>query len=284
MLPAEVARWVTTQKVVFDPELGWRPEHGFVRVDPTEFIKPSRTALATPRRTGELRGFAFGDSQTRGAGIPENRAWPSMAEHTLQERGLPVRVLNMGSIGYRSAQVLRLVESYVLPMKPDFLVVDCMVNDSVRIPRDTPAESAWMRGLLFESRIYRLLWLGVATLQGQNTGPMGTARLAQPTTPDQQNGPGNHPELMAVAHEAGVPIFFVDYPFLSNPIHAKAPAEALPSGAIVVPATAALNASASPPEQLFLENNHLSMLGSEIVGNAVAEVVVQQLGLGSASP
>ncbi|HNH46113.1 MAG TPA: hypothetical protein PKY30_03690, partial [Myxococcota bacterium] len=169
------------------------------------------------------------------------------------------------------------VEAYVLPLDPDFLVVDCMVNDSAQLPRNYQEGSAWMRGALFQSRLYRLLWLGVATAQGKNTGPMGTLRIEQPTQPDQMKGPGNHQALLELARTAGVPILFVDYPFLGRPIRALAPAEALPPGAVVVHATEALNQSGYPPEELFLENNHLSLLGSRIVGDVVAEVVKKEL-------
>ena len=273
LLPKEVVEWITTQQVVFDPALGWRPAGSFTKVEGSDFMRQSSNQVAAQRRPGERRGFAFGDSQTRGAGIPENQAWPGMAERKLREDGSELRVINMGSIGYRSAQVLRLVEAYVLPLDPDFLVIDCMVNDSVQLPRNYQEGSAWMRGALFESRLYRLLWLGVATAQGKNTGPMGTVRIEQPTQPDQMNGPGNHAALLELARMAGVPILFVDYPFMGHPIRSLAPASALPPGATVVQATEALNRSGYPPEELFLENNHLSLLGNRIVGDEVAEVV-----------
>jgi hypothetical protein len=277
LLPKEVVQWISTQQVVFDPALGWRPASGFTEIEGSDFLRQSTTQMAAQRRPGERRGFAFGDSQTRGAGIPENQAWPGMAERKLREDGSEFRVINMGSIGYRSAQVLRLVEAYVLPLDPDFLVVDCMVNDSVQLPRNYQDGSAWMRGALFESRLYRLLWLGVTTAQGKNTGPMGSLRIEQPTEPGQMKGPGNHQALIELAHTAGIPILFVDYPFLGNPIRSLAPASALPPGAIVVQATEALNQSGYAPEALFLENNHLSLLGSRIVGDVVAEAVRKEL-------
>lgn len=278
LLPKEVVHWITTQRVVFDPVLGWRPANGFAKIEGSDFIQQSTIQLATQRRPGELRGFAFGDSQTRGAGIPENQAWPGMAEVKLREDGSDYRVINMGSIGYRSAQVLRLVEAYILPLDPDFLVVDCMVNDSAQLPRNYQEGSTWMRGALFESRIYRLLWLGIAAAQGKNTGPMGTVHIEQPTQPDQMKGSGNHTALMELARMAGVPILFVDYPFMGHPIRSLAPAASLPPGAIVVEVTDVLNQSGFPPEELFLGNNHLSLLGSRIVGERVAEEV-RKLGL-----
>ena len=275
-LPADVVRWITTKQVVFDPELGWRPAAGFPMLRGPTFQEADERAVRRPKRSGELRGFALGDSQTHGAGVAEKAAWPSVTERLLRAEGHAVDVANLGSSGYRSAQVLRLIESYVLPLDPDFLIVDCMRNDGAALPRDYGANWAPARELLFESRIYRLLWLGVARARGQNTGPMSVVNIEQPTS--ALDGAGSHAEILALAKAVGVPLLFVDYPFLGNPIQSYAPADRLPPGAKVVAATAALRASGLPPAELFLEANHLSVAGSEIVGRAVADRLKEELG------
>ncbi len=276
LLPPEVVAWITTKQVVFDPELGWRPQAGFPVLAGPNFQESEEAAVRRPKKKGELRGFALGDSQTHGAGIAEGAAWPSATERILRAEGHPVDVVNLGSSGYRSAQVLRLIETYVLPMDPDFLIVDCMRNDGAALPRDYGSSWTPVRGFLFESRIYRLLWLGVARAKGQNTGPMGVVTIEQPTT--ALDGAGSHSEILALAKTMGIPLLFVDYPFLGNPIQSYAPAERLPPGARVVPATAALRTSGRPPAELFLEANHLSVAGSEIVGRTVAEQLKAELG------
>jgi hypothetical protein len=277
LLPPEVVAWVTARQVVFDPELGWRPQAGFPLITGSNFPEEDQRRANQPKKVGELRGFALGDSQTHGAGVAEGAAWPSVTERLLREEGAAIEVVNLGSSGYRSAQVLRLIEIYVLPLEPDFLIVDCMRNDGAVLPRDYGRHWAPLRSVLFESRAYRLLWLGVARARGQNTGPMGTVHLEQPTTP--LDGPGSHAEILDLAKTTGIPLLFVDYPFFGNPIQSYAPANTFPPGAVVVPATAALRASGRTPQELFLEANHLSVLGSEIVGRAVAERLKVQLGL-----
>jgi len=277
LLPPEVITWITARQVVFDPELGWRPQAGFPALTGSNFPEADERNARKPKKAGELRGFALGDSQTHGAGIAEAAAWPSVTERLLRAEGRPIEVVNLGSSGYRSAQVLRLIEIYVLPLDPDFLIVDCMRNDGAALPRDYGRHWTPLRRILFESRIYRLLWLGVATARGQNTGPMGPVHIEQPTS--ALDGPGSHAEILALAKTVGIPLLFVDYPFLGNPVQSYAPAAYLPPGATVVPATVALRASGIPPHALFLEANHLSVAGSEIVGRAVAEQLKVELGL-----
>ncbi len=276
-LPPDVAAWVTSNQVVFDPDLGWRPANGFPVVEGGFFKGGAFDAGSAARRPGELRGFAFGDSQTHGAGLAEADAWPSVAERDLRAEGLDIEVINLGSSGYRSAQVLRLIESWVLPNNPDFLIVDCQLNDSEALPRDYGRSWALEREVLFQSRLYRLIWLGVATARGQNTGPVGTVSIEQPRT--ELQGSGNHEAIAELARTAGIPLIFVDYPFSGYPIKSLAPADHLPRGATVVPATAALRATGKQTTQLFLENNHLSVAGSEVVGKVVAETVRTKLGI-----
>lgn len=277
VLPTEVSEWITSNQVVFDPELGWRPATGFPSIEGGFFKGGVIAAGSAPAVPGELRGFAFGDSQTHGAGLAEANAWPSVTERVLREQGLDIQVINLGSSGYRSAQVLRLIEAYVLRYDPGFLIVDCMVNDSGALPRDYGRGSALVREALFQSRVYRLLWLGVATARGQNTGPVGTVTIEQ--TAAQAGSGGNHEAIAELARTRGIPLIFVDYPFSGYPIQSLAPANRLPRGATVAPATAALIASGQPANVLFLENNHLSSAGSEIVGRTVAETLREKLGM-----
>ncbi|MSP54714.1 MAG: hypothetical protein EXR69_03780 [Myxococcales bacterium] len=207
----------------------------------------------------------------------ERSAWPSVAERVLRSEGLNISLINLGSSGYRSAQVLRLIETYVLPNNPDFLIVDCLVHDSAPLPGDH--QRAWgpARELLFQSRVYRLLWLAVATARGENTGPLGTVHIEQPLSPI--GGAGNHEAIAQLAAARQIPLLFVDYPFTGNPIVSYAPMSQLPAGVTVVAATAALIATGAPASRLFLDANHLSVEGSEVVGRAVADSVRAELGL-----
>lgn len=276
LLPPDVAGWITTERVVFDPELGWRPASGFPTITGGTFKDGSFDRDNRDKTPGELRGYAFGDSQTHGAGLAETSAWPSVTERLLRKEGLDISVINLGSSGYRSAQVLRLLETYVLPNDPDFLIVDCMVRDSDPLPGNYGQSWGPTREFLFQSRVYRLLWLAVATGRGENTGPMGDVHIEQPKTPI--GGAGNHDAIALLAAGAHVPLIFVDYPFTGNPVVSYAPAAQLPRGATVVPATAALLATGLPSSRLFLDANHLSVEGSEVVGRVVADTLRAKLG------
>lgn len=277
LLPPDVREWIAGNHVVFDPELGWRPESAVSRIEGGNFKPGVMDTRGEVRRPGELRGYAFGDSQTHGAGVAENAAWPSVTQATLRAHGHDVTVVNLGSSGYRSAQVLRLIESYVLPKHPDFLLIDCMVGDSQALPRDYGNQWTWVRRGLFESRLYRLLSLGTAAAQGQNVGPRGSITIEQPVGSDG-TGPGNHATILALAEAEHIPVIFLDYPFSGTPIHSLAPASRLPAGATVAPVTAALLQTGRPVSALFLENNHLTAEGGEVVGNVVAATLEQRLG------
>jgi hypothetical protein len=282
MLPPEVRRWITTHHIVFDPELGWRPAVALEGIQGSHFQSAAYERTPRRRAPGAKRGYAFGDSQTHGAGIAEHAAWPLVTESALRLGGHDIEVTNLGSSGYRSAQVLRLLELHVIPMKPDFLVVDCMMRDSVMLRASNRIAFPSLRRALFESRLYRLAWLGTAAARGHNLGA-NDVRIDQPEG-RAESGPGNHGMIASLAAANGIPLVFVDYPYMGHPVRSLAPARDLPQGVPVARAADALNASGIPPEQLFLENNHLSVKGSEIVGREVARVLQETLGLDAVRP
>ncbi len=277
-LPTEVREWVAANRVVYDPVLGWRSADREVIIDGAAFKEAELLADRVPRRPGEIRGYALGDSQTHGAGIAENHAWPGAAQDYLRAAGHDVTVINLGSSGYRSAQVLQVIEHRLLALDPDFLVVDCMTRDSRLVEREPPSLADPVREILFESRLYRLLRLGVAAARGENLGATDhRVRVVQPR--EAIGGEGNHQIIANVAAAAGIPLIFVDYPFTGTPIKQMAPPALLPPGVPVVLATAALSASEQGERDLFLDSNHLTARGSAIVGEAVAKTLADVLDL-----
>lgn len=272
-LPDQVVDWITTQQMVFDPELGWRPVVDLDDIRGSAFKVDEVHSSRAPRGPGERIGFAFGDSQTHGAGLAERHAWPEVAEAELRARGHDVRIVNLGSSGYRSSQVLRLLEVSVLPLEPDFLVVDCMARDSRPLERRAPTALDPVRAALFQSRLYRLLLLGTAAAQGRPLGPSRTIEMYQEDVQGKGEQPGNHQAIADLAAAHGIPLIWVDYPFLRGEIQSRAPPSLLPAGALVVPATQALLDTGKPPYDLFFESNHLTIEGSQVVGRAVADTV-----------
>ena len=265
---AEMRGFVTENELVYDPDLGWRPAAGLkferlARFDPTMY------ARAHP---GRYRAFVLGDSQALGAGLTDDQAFGAVAERILTERGLPVQVLNAAAAGFRSAQGLRLVESRLLAWAPDVLVVDFMRSDGAPMERDYGATRERVQALLFQSRLYRVLWLGVAAARGESLGPVGNVQIEAPDGPSSR-GSGCHENILALARDRGIDVVFVDYPFVAHPARSLAPADRLPPGVPVVPATAALVASGETPEALFLDNNHLTARGAAVVGQALADTL-----------
>lgn len=268
----EVRDYIEHNRVVYDPELGWRPMALDGAVD-TMWLGLGAARLEAEPPEGRVRVFAFGDSQTQGGGVRPEESWPALTEVELRARGMDVEVLNAAFSGYRSAQVLALLETRVLGWSPDILVVDCRVGDSAKRAAAPPPNP--LAPLLFQSRLYRVLWLGVARARGQDLG------LPDPTKPQQAlgadaEGPGNHAEIAALARQWGIGLVFVDYPNRSQArsrIDAGAPAEALPPGFPVVRATDALNASGRAPDALFFDINHLTVEGNQIVARAVADTL-----------
>jgi len=271
----EMRRFLVEEQLVYDPVLGWRPVVDVPSFD--AFDKPNTAELQTPQAPGHLTGFAFGDSQTFGAALPREAAWPKVTEATLRARGYDLTVINLGMSGLRSGQVLEIIERYVLPRQPAFLLVDCMVHDDrLRDRHYEPSRWDDVARVLFYSRLYRVLRLGVSTLRGENLGPVGEPEVRQ-VDPRTAEGPGNHGLIADLARIQGVPLVFVDYPFTAQPARALAPASELPPGVPVAPATAALLASGQSSAELFLDNNHLTVEGSRIVGESVADVLAPLL-------
>lgn len=270
-LPSPEARaFVTSTTQVYDPELGWRPASASSSLTLTDPLAPAQPL--GPRRPGERRGFAFGDSQTVGLGVAPFQAWPGVAEADLRAAGVDVTLVNLGSPGYRSAQAVVLLERAVLAESPDFLVMDFMADDSPPLVRDYHPELAPLRAVLFESRLYRLLWLGVARARGENLGAVGNLHL-DPQARDATRGAGNFGSLVELARLRHIPILFLDYPYIGGPAHALCDRAAVPDGAAFVETVPALLASGLSTPELFTDRNHLTVAGSALVGHEVAHAL-----------
>lgn len=289
-IPAEEVRHhVQATELVADPIYGWVRKHvpdpvnhvdvhGFRTPEPFEDVKPP----------GTWRAFAFGDSQTYGAGVEVDQSYPAVALQALrrQRPDLPIELINTALSGYGSLQALRLIQHRVLAWDPDMLIVDCRVGDQVRdeLVRASPVFPR-LDALLFHWRTWYVLRFGIERLRGR-TAPMrpGAER-------EHHAQAGNHDLIMDVAARAGVPVVFLDYPLWrptpgdgssrrhapGDEISCMAPAWQLPDGAQTISICEPLKSSGRPPAELFFDNNHLTVEGNRIAGEALAAGLLPSL-------
>jgi lysophospholipase L1-like esterase len=254
----------------YDPDLYWYwqflpspgmqiNEHGFRRTRPMRAKKP----------TGIKRAVVLGDSQTLGAGVGPEETFSAVAE---RELGAEWEVLNAGISGYRSLNVYRLLQRRILRFEPDVLVIDCMPFDS---PRDdgpiqkAPMQSGLLKQVLWHSKIYYLLRHGVEKGRADRSRWLDVDGGFEPQNIGNH---GNHDLIAAWAAEHGIKVLFMEYPVTNEQWYLGChtdPGE-LPTDVPQVPACQALMKSGNTGRDLFLDRNHMTVLGNEVVGQAVA--------------
>lgn len=256
----------------YDPDLYWYwarlpsdamqiNEYGFRRTKPMTEKKPP----------GVRRVVVFGDSQTVGAGVKPEEAYAAAAEAELGEGW---EVLNAGISGYRTLNVYRLLQRRIEAFDPDIVVIDCMPFDS---PRDdggiqaTPigGVGTQVRALLFRSRIYALLRIGIDKVR-----PDRDRWLDRTALPGDALGHGNHDLILAWGKARGVQVVWMEYAVGENGhVSCQTLPGELPEGPPVVPACQALLADGRPSTVLFQDRNHLTVAGNAVVGHALAETL-----------
>ena len=112
-----------------------------------------------------LRILCIGDSWTFGANVAQEQAYPRRLRALLEERfpGASFEVLNLGVLGYSSAQGLELLKGRGLVMAPDVILIGFAMNDgSAADYRDRDLighEQRWSSetGGLARSETYKLM-------------------------------------------------------------------------------------------------------------------------------
>ena len=263
----------------YDEDLGWTwatlPLTG-LGINEDGFRYSERISRKKPANT--FRAFVMGDSQTYGAGVQPDETYPAFAEQELRRlapEGLTVQVINNGISGYNSLQVLRLIEIELLDWDPDPLVVACRPPDSpsadgLKGARAFNPVDRW----LFNYRTYYLIRFVIERSRKERPRAMRGEEMQ--VSPDELRGRfGNHEIIVDLARRKGVDLVFADYPFWDkNKILPLAPEHELPEGALIAPFTAALIDSGHTGDELFLDNNHMNLLGNRITGETLARTVV----------
>lgn len=145
----------------------------------------SRSIAAQPKRDGAFRILCVGDSNTYGAGVSRNHAYPQRLERILNQaptRGA-IEVVNLGVPGTNSSQVANRLPDYLDLYDPDLVIVLIGYNDYWN-PAETDlmvAESSRAQDLhvlLMKSRLYRFVFLTLDLLGNpRDAAPEGSAQL-----------------------------------------------------------------------------------------------------------
>ncbi len=114
---------------------------------------------ATPR-PGTLRIACVGDSYTFGDGVSDDETWPWLLQQRLDPRAERLEVLNLGVNGYETEQEVRLLETRVLSLQPDLVLLTFFLNDGAIRSRGGGQDA----GQLAPTPLYRFLtgegWFG----------------------------------------------------------------------------------------------------------------------------
>jgi GDSL-like lipase/acylhydrolase family protein len=81
-----------------------------------------------PKRDDTYRIMVVGDSFTYGAGIAEESRFSNLVEHWLGDQ-FKIEVINLGSPGYQSEDVLAAIEKYLPVLRPNLVLYAVCLND-----------------------------------------------------------------------------------------------------------------------------------------------------------
>ena len=82
-------------------------------------------------KSGQFLIAVLGDSFTFGQGVAQSKTFPVILQNLLNGSQNPgkFRVWNLGVSGYNTEQEAYLLKSFVLPKKPDWVVIGYNIND-----------------------------------------------------------------------------------------------------------------------------------------------------------
>jgi acyl-CoA thioesterase-1 len=126
----------------------------------------SRDALAPSVETADTRPviLAFGDSLTEGYNLPREKAWPSLLQKRLDEKGIAWRVVNAGISGDTSAGGVSRLE-YALKPEVKIMILELGANDGLRgLPVAQTRKNLTQMIELAQQRGIRVILAGMETL------------------------------------------------------------------------------------------------------------------------
>ena len=145
------------RNLVPDPYCGFRMRPSD---DPQSRRPPEPPFL--PKKPGEVRVLAMGDSVCYGVSLSERDAWPARLQVYLNENaGETTRfeVYNGGVLGHQAAQCKRLLQTRYMALEPDIVLwaADTSFADAVGSPNEIPGWRLKATFLVYRSRFLYLL-------------------------------------------------------------------------------------------------------------------------------
>ena len=262
----------------YDPDLMWYwsslPHEG---MGVNEFGFRRREGMTQKKPSNVIRVITLGDSQVYGGGVEEHQTFSFYSEQSL---GTSWEVLNAGISGYRSLNIYRLLRKKIVSFEPDIIVVDAMMWDSPRENgelHEPPTLSGilWLEEALWNSRLNYLVQMSL-----RNAGlkiwedlpwPIHLQDVRETTDSKRGEGLGNHTQIAQWANSRGIMIVFMEYPTKTQKgdLLCVARKEELPKP--VFSACSVLQDSGMHMTNLFLDSNHLTPLGGQVLGKAMAK-------------
>lgn len=223
------------------------------------------------------RVIVFGDSQTYGGGVDYNETFSYYAEQHLGENW---EVLNAGISGYRSLQIFRLMRQKMMEFQPDIFVVNCMLYDSpaedgqLHQEIHTQDKKMQIREWLWNSRLNYVFQLSMRKMGfGVWEDLPWPIHLHKVREMDPQRGTrdlGNHQQISDWSRQRGVQTIFMEYAsrdIKENTLRCQSTANKLPKP--VFPTCQMLQQSDYNLKDIFIDSNHLTPQGAEIIGTAL---------------
>jgi lysophospholipase L1-like esterase len=138
------------------------------------------------KRPGTRRILALGGSAVHGYGFTRAYAWPDRLEEHLAGAwgGVPVEVLNLGTVAWSSQQLLELTKHALVELEPDAIVVMSGNNELLEwlgARRYLPPEElrAWVTGVTWSRRLRSLaLYNALADKVEASSGAWGQTEIS----------------------------------------------------------------------------------------------------------
>ena len=185
--PVEARSAVGFQQLPAEPLL--RPVEGFPGwLQPAPGLIDDSSLVVPPKAEGELRIVTLGGSAVGGWSVARNHTFSAIMGRALDDvTDRPVRVLNLGRIGYASSQMAWLFERMAPQLQPDVVVAVMGNNErhdlAVEVTREGQAGPVLRRRELFRRSALARLMRPSRPIHGDPDGRAGVGDDTPPTRP-----------------------------------------------------------------------------------------------------